>query len=90
MLLLTSMMTHVLWWQEEEVEFRKTDCYHYFHTLCLLRYIDYHRRLLADEEREEMGRRKGKRERVLECPVCRNTIPNSNTTEIFTAVYIYF
>ncbi|CAI8058014.1 E3 ubiquitin-protein ligase RNF25, partial [Geodia barretti] len=63
---------------EEEVEFRKTDCYHYFHTLCLLRYIDYHRRLLADEEREEMGRRKGKRERVLECPVCRNTIPNNS------------
>ena len=69
-----------MWLQEEEVEFRKTDCYHYFHTRCLLRYIDYHQRLLAVQEREEMaGRRKGKRERVLECPVCRNNIPNGNT-----------
>jgi E3 ubiquitin-protein ligase RNF25 len=64
---------------EEEVEFRKTDCYHYFHTRCLLRYIDYHQRLLAVQEREEMaGRRKGKRERVLECPICRNNIPNDS------------
>lgn len=58
--------------------FRKTDCYHYFHTHCLQRYVSYHHRLLAEEEeeREREGVKKVEGERVLECPVCRDTIPN--------------
>ena len=60
--------------EEGESEFVKTDCYHYFHTGCLLRYISHHQRVSAEEEEE------GRRE--LECPVCRKTLPDGETESV--------
>ena len=54
-------------------DFIKTDCYHYFHTHCLRRYMAYYQRL-AEEEEEEEGEGRDKLGH-LECPVCRAIVP---------------
>ena len=68
---------------QEDDEFTKTDCYHYFHVCCLLRYARYHQQLLEGEregererEREGEGERERQRtkQRLFECPVCREAI----------------
>lgn len=56
--------------------FLKTDCYHYFHSLCLLRYVRYHQQEAAEAVDEERGRGEipAANQKPLECPVCREQI----------------
>ena len=83
--------------RQEEDEFTKTECYHYFHVACLARYVSYHRQLGA---REGEGRREGRghereiKPKLLECPVCRETIAegvlyHNDIVRHVAGVYIY-
>ena len=76
---------------QEGSEFTKTDCYHYFHPMCMQRYVCHHQQQMTvrgeggegEEGEEEEGEGEGEVEegegegesRPLECPVCREIIP---------------
>ncbi|KAK3736299.1 hypothetical protein QZH41_020764 [Actinostola sp. cb2023] len=47
--------------------FTKTECYHYFHSYCLLRYIEYHLKKAVDIAHRSMD----KQDKQIVCPMCR-------------------
>ena len=70
---------------QDDEDFSKTACYHYFHTSCLVRYIHFYQQQQLEREEEEreegLGRGNpmgGSKHRDLECPVCREAIPQGD------------
>ncbi|NXO04878.1 RNF25 ligase, partial [Rhinopomastus cyanomelas] len=61
---------------QEKEAFTKTQCYHYFHSHCLARYVQHMEDeiLMHQEEREQHLAPSPKQEVGVQCPVCRETL----------------
>ncbi|NXY50181.1 RNF25 ligase, partial [Ceuthmochares aereus] len=61
---------------QEREAFTKTQCYHYFHSHCLARYVQHMEKeiLMQQEEREQHLAPSPKQEVGVQCPVCRETL----------------